>query len=58
MLDQVKFDKYPALADLGARYLPGACLFLQRDGMNFEKLGGLSQGERTHDLFHPIRNIG
>ena len=50
MLDQVNFQKAPTLADLCPRDFSGACLFLQRDRMNLEKIGGLRQGERVHSL--------
>jgi hypothetical protein len=36
MLNQVKLDEYPALADLGTWDFASACFFLQRNGVNFE----------------------
>lgn len=50
MLDQVKLYEYPALADLGTWNYARACFLLQRDWMNFEKCGGLAQGESTHAI--------
>jgi len=48
MLDQINFHEYPALADLGARYLPQACLVPQRDGMKAQQFSGGVQVEGFH----------
>jgi hypothetical protein len=36
MFNQVKFNEYPALADLGTGDFARACFLLQRDRMNLE----------------------
>ncbi|MFZ5502273.1 MAG: hypothetical protein ACOY3V_01855 [Pseudomonadota bacterium] len=48
MLDQVKLDEHPALADFGAGNFACARLLLQRDRMNLEQVGGLLQSEGVH----------
>ena len=48
MFDQVNVHKDPAFADLGARDLSGACLFLQRYGMNVQERCSGFQIERVH----------
>ena len=48
IFDQVKFEKNPTLSNLGAGDFSGACLFLQRNWMNLEEIGGLLQGECLH----------
>jgi hypothetical protein len=48
VLDQVNVDEHPALADLRARNLASASLFLQRYRMNVQERGGGSQIERVH----------
>jgi hypothetical protein len=47
---KVIFDKCPALAGLGRGNLPRTRLALNRDGMHFEKGGGLFKIKRFH---HP-----
>ena len=48
MFDEVNVYEYPALADLGARYLAGASLLLQCHGMNVQERGGGLEIERVH----------
>jgi hypothetical protein len=48
VFDQVNVDEHPALADLGAGYLAGAGLLLQRYGMNVQKRSSGLQIERVH----------
>lgn len=50
MLNQVKFNEYPALADLGTGDFSSACLILQSNRVNLEQFGGLLEGEGTHGL--------
>jgi hypothetical protein len=50
MLDQVNFEKNPALTDFGAGYLAGTRLLLQRDRVNLQEGGSLLQGEGIHGL--------
>jgi hypothetical protein len=40
VFDQVNVDEHPALADLGARYFPGASFLLQRHRMDMQKHRG------------------
>jgi hypothetical protein len=48
MVDQVNVHEHPALADLGAGYLPGLGLALQGHRMNAQQFGGLLQVEGFH----------
>ena len=48
MFNKVNVYEYPALADLGTGYFPGAGFFLQRHRMDVQERGGGLQIERVH----------
>jgi hypothetical protein len=48
VFDEVNVDEHPALADLGARYLAGAGLLLQRHRVDVQEGGSSLQIERVH----------
>jgi hypothetical protein len=48
VFNKVNVYEYPALADLGTGYFPGAGFFLQRHRMDVQERGGGLQIERVH----------
>jgi len=50
VLDEVNFQKDPALADLGPRHDARVGLLQQRDRVDLQEVGSLLQGEGTHGV--------